>query len=280
VWPVLADRAQVENSLVNLVVNARDAMPEGGKLVIETANVHLDEAYAQRNAEVAPGDYVMLAVTDTGTGMAQDVAERAIEPFFTTKPPGKGTGLGLSMIYGFAKQSGGHMKIYSEIGHGTTVRLYLPRAAATVEPPNQAQMPAEHFSGGETILVVEDDEAVRTLVVSQLEDLGYHVIEAADGRAAQEILRIGVPVDLLFTDVVMPGGITGRRLAEEAMRERPGLRVLFTSGYTENSIVHHGRLDPGVNLLSKPYKKRDLARKVREVLDAAPAPAAVEEPVA
>ena len=268
IWPVLADRAQVENSLVNLVVNARDAMPDGGKLIIETANVHLDETYAERNAEVTPGPYAMLAVTDTGTGMPQDVVERAIEPFFTTKPPGKGTGLGLSMIYGFAKQSGGHLKIYSEIGHGTTVRLYLPRVAMALEPAAPAPATLENFSGGETILVVEDDEAVRTLVVSQLEDLGYHVIEAADGRAAQEILRIGVPIDLLFTDVVMPGGISGRRLAEEATRERPGLRTLFTSGYTENSIVHHGRLDPGVNLLSKPYKKRDLALKVREVLDA------------
>jgi CheY-like chemotaxis protein len=269
IWPVLADKAQVENSLVNLVVNARDAMPDGGKLIIETANVHLDEGYAERNAEVAPGDYAMLAVTDTGTGMDQEVTEHAFEPFFTTKPPGKGTGLGLSMIYGFAKQSGGHLKIYSEIGHGTTVRLYLPRAAAVVEEiRSPAASAGDYLNGGETILVVEDDDAVRNLVVSQLESLGYHVIEAANGKAAQEILRVGVPIDLLFTDVVMPGGITGRRLAEEATRERPGLRTLFTSGYTENSIVHHGRLDPGVNLLSKPYKKRDLAQKIREVLDA------------
>ncbi len=268
VWPILADKAQVENSLINLVVNARDAMPDGGKLFIETANVHLDEGYAERNAEVTPGDYVMLAVTDTGSGMDPEVAERALEPFFTTKPPGKGTGLGLSMIYGFAKQSGGHLKIYSEIGHGTTVRLYLPRAVELNEQNRLPAPAAEDLVGGETILVVEDDDAVRNLVVSQLESLGYHVIEAADGRAAQEVLRVGVPIDLLFTDVVMPGGITGRKLAEEATRERPGLRTLFTSGYTENSIVHHGRLDPGVNLLSKPYKKRDLAQKIREVLDA------------
>ena len=268
VWPILADKAQVENSLINLVVNARDAMPDGGKLIIETANVHLDEGYAERNAEVTPGDYVMLAVTDTGTGMDPEVAEHAFEPFFTTKPPGKGTGLGLSMIYGFAKQSGGHLKIYSEIGHGTTVRLYLPRAVGVSEESRLPAPATEDLVGGETILVVEDDDAVRNLVVAQLESLGYHVIEAANGRAAQEILRLGVPIDLLFTDVVMPGGITGRKLAEDAAQERPGLRTLFTSGYTENSIVHQGRLDPGVNLLSKPYKKRDLAQKVREVLDA------------
>jgi CheY-like chemotaxis protein len=201
--------------------------------------------------------------------MAPDVAERAIEPFFTTKTAGKGTGLGLSMIYGFAKQSRGHLKIYSEIDHGTTVRLYLPRTAAATDVAANAGTPAEeHPSGGETILVVEDDAAVRTLVVSQLGDLGYRVIEAADGPAAQAILRSGVAIDLLFTDVVMPGGMTGRKLAEEASRQRPGLRTLFTSGYTENSIVHQGRLDPGVQLLSKPYKKRDLARKIRDVLDA------------
>jgi PAS domain S-box-containing protein len=268
-WPVLADRGQVENSLLNLVVNARDAMPEGGKLTIETSRVHLDEGYAERNIEVMPGDYAMLAVTDSGTGMPPDVAERAIEPFFTTKTAGKGTGLGLSMIYGFAKQSRGHLKIYSEIDHGTTVRLYLPRAATATDVSTNAGMPAEEQpSGGETILVVEDDAAVRTLVVAQLEDLGYRVIEAADGPAAQAILRSGVAIDLLFTDVVMPGGMTGRKLAEEASRQRPGLRTLFTSGYTENSIVHQGRLDPGVQLLSKPYKKRDLARKIRDVLDA------------
>jgi PAS domain S-box-containing protein len=267
-WRALADKGQLENSLLNLVVNARDAMPEGGKLTIETGNVHLDESYAAINAEVTPGDYAMLAVTDTGMGMAQEVADRAVEPFFTTKATGKGTGLGLSMIYGFVKQSRGHLKIYSEVGHGTSVKLYLPRVAADDAEAPSPEMPAHATPrGGETILVVEDDAAVRSLVVQQLSDLGYHVLEAADGATAQETLKSDVEIDLLFTDVVMPGGVTGRKLAEEAQRSRPGLRTLFTSGYTENSIVHQGRLDAGVQLLSKPYKKQDLARKVREVLD-------------
>jgi PAS domain S-box-containing protein len=270
-WPTQADKSQVENALLNLAINSRDAMPAGGKLTIETANIHLDEDYAAHNAEVAAGDYVMLAVTDTGSGMPPEVAERAFEPFFTTKDQGKGTGLGLSMIYGFAKQSRGHLKIYSEVGHGTTVRLYLPRlsgagAAATAPAP----VPVPHSRGGETILVVEDEADVRTFVVSQLRDLGYRVIEAADGPQAQNILESDQPIDLLLTDVVMPGGITGRRLAEGAKLARPNLRTLFTSGYTENSIVHQGKLDPGVNFLSKPFRRQDLSLKVREALDGPP----------
>ena len=268
-WPATADKGQVENALLNLAINARDAMPDGGKLTIESDNIHLDEDYAARNAEVAPGDYVMLAVTDTGTGMPPEVIERAFEPFFTTKGVGKGTGLGLSMIYGFAKQSGGHLKIYSEIAHGTTVRLYLPRhgAEATITSvPKTA--PADHPRGGETILVVEDDSLVRDLVVLQLRDLGYNVIEAVDGPHAHNLLDSGAQVDLLLTDVVMPGGMTGRQLAEAARRKRPALKTLYTSGYTENSIIHQGKLDPGVNFLSKPFRKRDLAIKIREVLDA------------
>jgi PAS domain S-box-containing protein len=270
-WTTLADKSQIENALLNLAINSRDAMPAGGMLTIETANIHLDEDYAAHNAEVAAGDYVMLAVTDTGSGMPLDVAERAFEPFFTTKEQGKGTGLGLSMIYGFAKQSRGHLKIYSEVGHGTTVRLYLPRLSAVgAAATATAAAPAPHARGGETILVVEDDADVRLFVVSQLRDLGYRVLEAADGPEAQAILATDQPIDLLLTDVVMPGGMTGSKLAEGAKAVRPNLRTLFTSGYTENSIVHQGKLDPGVNFLSKPFRRQDLSLKVREALDGPP----------
>jgi signal transduction histidine kinase len=270
-WPTLADKSQVENALLNLTINSRDAMPAGGKLTIETANVHLDDDYAVHNAEIAAGDYVMLAVTDTGSGMPTDVAERAFEPFFTTKEQGKGTGLGLSMIYGFAKQSRGHLKIYSEVGHGTTVRLYLPRLVGVAQATTAAATASvPHARGGETILVVEDDADVRLFVVSQLRDLGYRVLEAADGPGAQEVLATDHPIDLLLTDVVMPGGMTGRKLAEGAKLARPNLRTLFTSGYTENSIVHQGKLDPGVNFLSKPFRRQDLSLKVREALDGPP----------
>ena len=265
-WPALADSGQVENSLLNLAINARDAMPEGGKLTIETSNVHLDEDYAGSNAEVAPGDYVMMAVTDTGTGMPPDVLAHVFEPFFTTKEVGKGTGLGLSMIYGFAKQSGGHAKIYSEVGHGTTVRLYLPRL--TNESKSEAAaVVAPRKGGGETILVVEDNPDVRRLVLRQLRDLGYEVIEAANGPEALKILDGGESIDLLFTDVVMPGGMTGRQLAEAAKARRPNLKTLFTSGYTEDSILRLGKLDPGVRLLSKPYRKHELATRIKEALD-------------
>jgi signal transduction histidine kinase/CheY-like chemotaxis protein len=268
-WPALADKAQVESALLNLAINARDAMPDGGKLTIETGNHHLDADYAAHNAEVTPGDYAMLAVTDTGTGMPPEVIEHAFEPFFTTKGVGKGTGLGLSMIYGFAKQSGGHLKIYSEVGHGTTLRLYLPRQRASTAAEAAVPAPAvdQHPRGGETILVVEDDPLVRNFVVQQLRDLDYTVLEAADGPQARRLLESDAPIDLLLTDVVMPGGVTGRELAEGAQRRRPALRTLYTSGYTENSIVHQGKLDAGVHFLSKPFRRQDLALKVREVLD-------------
>src|SRR5215468_7562211 len=267
-WPALADKSQVESALLNLAINARDAMPEGGKLTIETGNHQLDADYAAHNAEVTPGDYAMLAVTDTGTGMPPEVIERAFEPFFTTKGTGKGTGLGLSMIYGFAKQSGGHLKIYSEVGHGTTVRLYLPRQRGDdAVLPGRREVPSEHPSGGETILVVEDDADVRAFVLAQLRNLGYRVIEAADGPQAQRVLSSDAPVDLLFTDVVMPGGMTGRQIADAAKRQRPTLKSLFNSGYTENSIVHQGKLDKGVNFLSKPYKRQELAAAIRAALD-------------
>jgi CheY-like chemotaxis protein len=244
-------------------------MPAGGRLTIETGNVCLDEDYASRNHEVTPGNYVMLAVSDTGSGMAPEVVDRAVEPFFTTKEVGKGSGLGLSMVYGFVRQSGGHLKIYSEIGLGTTVRLYLPQstAAQAGEPATDAAAPVLP-SGNETVLVVEDDAGVRAFVVAQLRDFGYRVLEAADGRQALTILAGDDRIDLLFTDVVMPRGMTGRELAEEAKQRRSQLKVLFTSGYTETSIVNQGQLDPAAHFLSKPFRRQELARKIREALDA------------
>jgi PAS domain S-box-containing protein len=268
-WSAFADRGQVESALLNLAINARDAMPDGGKLTIETDNAHLDAEYVDHNGDVTPGDYVALAVTDTGNGMTPEVLERACEPFFTTKEFGKGSGLGLSMIYGFAKQSGGNLKIYSEVGHGTTVRLYIPRHAA--EPASAAAesraIAPEQPRGGETILLVEDDPLVRNFVALQLRDLGYRVVEAANGPQARDLLDGDAAIDLLLTDVVMPGGMTGLQVADTAKRRRPNLKTLFTSGYTENSIVHQGRLDAGVHFLSKPFRRQELATKVREALD-------------
>lgn len=264
-WTTLADGNQLENVILNLAINSRDAMPEGGQLTIEVANVALDDAYAADLPDVAPGQYVMLAVSDTGHGMPPEVAAQAFEPFFTTKAEGKGTGLGLSMAYGFAKQSGGHIRIYSEVGHGTTIRLYLPRSfEKEVEPPRPLAGPVQ--GGSETILVVEDDIAVQAAVVSVLQSLGYRVLRAGDAQAALTILQSGVHVDLLFTDVVMPGPLRSPELAQRARHLLPGIAVLFTSGYTQNAIVHGGRLDPGVELLSKPYRQEDLARKIRHVL--------------
>ena len=260
----LVDPSQLANALINLAINARDAMPGGGKLMLETANVVLDETYAQNNADVRPGAYVMIAVTDTGTGMPAEIRDKVFEPFFTTKEAGKGTGLGLSMVHGFVKQSGGHIKIYSEEGHGTSIKLYLPAASGRAEAFVPMVEPAR--GAGETILVVEDDALVRGFVIAQLHNLGYRTAAAADGRAALEYVESGQPFDLLFTDVVMPGGITGRQLADEVGRRQPGTRVLYTSGYTENSIVHHGRLDQGAMLLSKPYRKSELAGIVRLAL--------------
>jgi CheY-like chemotaxis protein len=217
---------------------------------------------------VRPGQYVLLSVTDTGRGMSREVAERAFDPFFTTKELGRGTGLGLSMVYGFVKQSGGHVKIYTELGHGTSVKIYLPRYLG---PPQEPEPPAAPEGalprGAETVLVVEDDELVRLNTVQQLESLGYRVAAVADARGALDMLERLERVHLLFTDVIMPGGMNGRQLAEEAQRTWPGLKVLFASGYTPNSIVHHGRLDPGIHLVTKPYRKAELARKVRRVLD-------------
>jgi signal transduction histidine kinase/CHASE3 domain sensor protein/CheY-like chemotaxis protein len=260
------DPSQLANAMLNMAINARDALPDGGKLLLETDNVVLDEAYAEGNADVRPGRYVMVAVSDNGSGMSAQVRDQAFEPFFTTKEVGKGSGLGLSMVYGFVKQSGGHIKIYSELGHGTTIRLYLPPASAVIEEIGPAAMPIA--GGAETILVVEDDAAVRNFVVGQLQSLGYRTFAAADGNAALEIVARGDPFDLLFTDVVMPG-MSGRELAEVVQKIRPGVKVLYTSGYTDNAIVHHGRLDEGVLLLPKPYRKGELAQMVRHALGAA-----------
>nr|WP_246429664.1 PAS domain-containing protein [Prosthecomicrobium pneumaticum] len=264
-WNTFVDPTQIENAVLNLAINARDAMDGYGKLTIELGNAYIDDAYARTNVDAAPGQYVMLAVTDTGSGMTPDVLAQAFEPFFSTKPEGKGTGLGLSMVYGFVRQSGGHVKIYSEVGQGTTVRLYLPRAEDDEDilaTPDLAPVDG----GSETILVAEDDEEVRATVVELLTDLGYRVLKAKDAAGALSVIESGVPIDLLFTDVVMPGPLKSPELARKARERLPGVAVLFTSGYTENSIVHGGRLDPGVELLSKPYTRDALARKIRQVL--------------
>jgi PAS domain S-box-containing protein len=258
------DASQLANSLLNMAINARDAMPNGGKLLLETRNVVLDEAYCQSNPDARPGAYVMLAVSDTGTGMSREVQDKVFEPFFTTKEVGKGTGLGLSMVYGFVKQSGGHIKIYSELGHGTTIKLYLPPARGQTEAPPAAAAPPSH--GNEIILVVEDDALVRNFVATQLKALGYRTVTAADGPAALALVDSGQPFDLLFTDVILPSGMTGRQLADEVALRRPVMKVLYTSGYTDNAIVHQGKLDPGVLLLSKPYRKSQLADMIRRAL--------------
>jgi PAS domain S-box-containing protein len=266
-WHVVADPAQLSAALLNLAVNARDAMPGGGKLTLETGNVMLDEAYAQVNPDVHPGPYVMVAVSDTGTGIPAALLEKVFEPFFTTKQVGKGTGLGLSMVYGFVKQSGGHIKVYSEEGHGTAIKIYLPRAEETAEALTDAAPAAPVPFGHETILVVEDDRLVRDYVVAQLGSLGYLTLAAENAAVALAYLASDTVFDLLFTDIIMPGGMNGRELAEAITRQRPDVKVLYTSGYTENAIVHHGRLDPGVALLNKPYRKKDLAEKLRQVLE-------------
>jgi CheY-like chemotaxis protein len=264
--PVVIDGPQLENALLNLCINARDAMPDGGTLWVEAAPLR-HEAGLPGPPGMESGNYVTITVSDTGTGMNPEVAARAFEPFFTTKEVGKGSGLGLSMVFGFMKQSGGHVKIYSEPGHGTAVKMYIPRAGDALAPGARG-IEGEVLRGGrEKLLVVEDDPLVRDHVASQLRELGYQVTVAENGASALAVLDLGLSFDLLFTDVVMPGGVNGPALAAEAQRRRPGLRVLFTSGYTENGIVHQGRLDPGVMLLNKPYRRRDLAEKVREALD-------------
>jgi CheY-like chemotaxis protein len=267
VWPALIDPSQLTSALLNLAVNARDAMPDGGKLTLETKNVVLDQGYARTNAEVQAGDYVMVAVSDTGDGIPEAIRQKIFEPFFTTKEVGRGTGLGLSMVYGFVKQSGGHIKVYSEEGYGTTFKLYLPRASARAEAIAEASQESAIEGGTETILVVEDDALVRGAVTTRLQNLGYKTLAAANAAEALAIADIGAQFDLLFTDVIMPGTMNGRQLAEEMAKRRTSLKVLFTSGYTENAIIHHGRLDPGVLLLAKPYRNMELARMLRSALD-------------
>ncbi|HMP40229.1 MAG TPA: PAS domain S-box protein [Roseiflexaceae bacterium] len=267
-WHALVDPAQLESALLNLCINARDAMPTGGRLTIETANVHFDQAYADQFAEVQTGQYVMLAVSDTGSGIATEHLTRVFEPFFTTKDKGKGTGLGLSMVYGFVKQSQGHITLYSEPGQGTVIKLYLPRATNRLGTSGGTTRHTERIGGHETILLVEDDEQVRQYARQQLISLGYIVLEAANGPEALAILHERDDIDLLFTDIVMPGGMSGRDLADAAYAIYPQLKVLYTSGYTENAIIHQGRLDPGIQLLTKPYRRADLARKIREALAA------------
>jgi signal transduction histidine kinase len=262
----LIDPSHLTTALLNLAFNARDAMPDGGKLTLETADVVLDEAYAAANPEVVPGAYVMIAVSDSGGGIPEAIRDKVFEPFFTTKETGKGTGLGLSMVYGFVKQSNGHIKIYSEEGHGTSIKLYLPRAfgdALSGEPP----LRDEATGGGETVLVVEDDPLVRQYVSTQLAQLGYRTILAGSGPDALAQINRGIEFDLLFTDVIMPGGMNGRQLADVVRALRPKTRVLFSSGYTEDAIFHHGRLDPGVLLLPKPYRRPDLAKMIRRALE-------------
>ncbi len=264
-WTAFADANQLESAVLNLAINARDAMPDGGRLTIETTNVHLDEAYTSRQAEVSPGDYVVIAVSDTGMGMAADVVAKAIDPFFTMKPVGEGTGLGLSMVYGFAKQSRGHLRIYSEVGHGTTIKLYLPRAlqdAVVLQKPLDAAPRGQ----GETILVVEDDATVRMILADVLEELGYEVVLASDARPAIPILQSDRRIDLMMSDVMLPH-INGRKLAEIARAARPDLKVLFVTGYAENAAVRGDFLDSGMDMLTKPFALDALGVKVRAMIE-------------
>jgi CheY-like chemotaxis protein len=269
-WRIIADPTQLETAVLNLAVNARDAMPKGGTLSIEIANAHLDSEYAGRQVEVAPGDYVEIAVSDTGTGMPPEVIARAFDPFFTTKDAGRGTGLGLSMVYGFIKQSGGHIKIYSEPGHGSTIKLWLPRAAQAVDEDeaSSSTQPQPAPRGKETILIVEDNADIRKVVISQIESLGYRTLAAGNAQDALEILEKNDGIDLLFTDVVMPGGKDGRALADEAVLLRPGLKVLFTSGFTQAGNGSHGGEPLKAPLISKPYRKQQLAETLRKVFSA------------
>ncbi|MGZ5923910.1 MAG: PAS domain S-box protein [Rhizomicrobium sp.] len=265
-WSAMVDPNQLATAILNLALNARDAVPAGGKLTLDTRNVHLDEGYASMHSEVAVGNYVMVGVSDTGVGIPAANLDKVFDPFFTTKEIGKGTGLGLSMVFGFVKQSGGHIKIYSEEGHGTSVKMYLPRSTGLAETEAEAQIASTVQSGDETVLIVEDDAMVRKNVIRQIESLGYTTLEAANAAEALDIIDKHAIIHLLFTDVIMPGSMNGRQLVDEALRRRPSLKALFTSGYTENAILHHGRLDVGVLLLAKPYRKAELARMIRVAL--------------
>jgi signal transduction histidine kinase/ActR/RegA family two-component response regulator len=263
----LIDPSQLTNAILNLALNARDAMPDGGKLTIETSNAVLDEGYAGMHADVTAGEYVMVAVTDSGHGIPAGILDNVFEPFFTTKDVDKGSGLGLSMVYGFVKQSNGHIKIYSEEGHGTTVRIYLPPVTG-IAPSVEAASVASIEGGDETILVVEDDNLVRTFVLGQIRSLGYLTLEAVNAAEALVVIDSPRKIDLLFTDMIMPGSMNGRQLADAAVQRRTSLKVLFTSGYSNEAIIHHGHLDAGVLLLAKPYRKSDLAHMIRAALAA------------
>ncbi|MGB2648555.1 MAG: ATP-binding protein [Pseudolabrys sp.] len=265
-WNVEVDASEMESTLLNLALNARDAMPTGGKLTIETSNAYLDDEYCREHEGILPGQYILVAITDSGAGMSAETIDRAFEPFFTTKEAGKGTGLGLSQVYGFMKQSGGHVKIYSEPGEGTTIKLYLPRREGNELVISGADDLNSERGGGETILIVEDDDGVRQYASEILRDLNYQVIEAKDSATALRLLDADKKFDLLLTDVVLPGK-NGRELANEVERRRPGTKIIFMTGYSRNAIVHHGRLDPGIELIPKPLTERVLARKIRQVLD-------------
>jgi CheY-like chemotaxis protein len=271
-WATLCDPNQLENAILNLCINGRDAMPDGGRLTIETANTWLDERGA-RERDMQPGQYVAICVTDTGTGMPPDVVERAFDPFYTTKPIGHGTGLGLSMIYGFAKQSGGQARIDSEVGVGTTVRLYLPRYQGEVgqEVAQASLAQAPRAEVGETVLIVDDEPTVRTLVTEVLAELGYAAIEAADSESGLKVLQSDVRIDLLISDVGLPGGLNGRQMAEAARQRRPDLRVLFITGYAENAALGDGYLEPGMHMLTKPFTMDVLARRIKSIITAKPA---------
>jgi signal transduction histidine kinase len=265
-WTALVDPNQLTTAILNLALNARDAMPQGGKLTLETGNVSLDENYTHANSEVSAGDYVMIAVTDTGAGIAPADLEKVLDPFFSTKGVGKGTGLGLSMVFGFVKQSGGHVMIDSEVGQGTCVKLYLPRSREEKLSAAVMTVASEIVGGNEKILIVEDDALVRKFVMTQIMSLGYATLSAANAAEALVMIDGDAEIDLLFTDVIMPGAMNGAQLADAARQRRPALKTLFTSGYTEDAVIHHGRLDDRVLLLAKPYRKPELARMIRIAL--------------
>jgi PAS domain S-box-containing protein len=267
-WPVFCDANQLENAILNLCINARDAMPDGGRLTIETTNAWIDETSASQR-DMQPGQYVAVCVTDTGIGMSPEVIARAFDPFFTTKPIGQGTGLGLSMIYGFARQSGGQARIYSEVGSGTTVRLYLPRyrGKAEEETDDTVPMPAPRAGSGETVLIVDDEPSVRMLLSETLEELGYSVIEAADGASGLKLLQSDLRLDLLITDVGLPGGMNGRQMADAARESRPNLKVLFITGYAENAAIGNGHLEPGMHVTTKPFNLDKLAARIKAIID-------------
>ena len=268
IWPTLVDPSQLENALLNLCINARDAMPDGGGITIETANKWMDER-AARQHDMPEGQYLSLCVTDTGTGMPPDVIARVFEPFFTTKPIGEGTGLGLSMIYGFAQQSGGQVRIYSEVGEGTTVCIYLPRHYGAVADEDRDAIPAvlPRAEQGETVLVVDDEPTVRMLVTDILEDLGYMAVEAGDSAAGLKVLQSDVRIDLLVTDVGLPGGMNGRQMADAGRVSRPELKVLFITGYAENAVVGNGHLAPGMAVLTKPFAVETMAARIRSMIE-------------